>query len=233
MSQFLLLQKFVPNVKFQSVMDRCTDSLFQCWSNIHELLFWIASVIINHWRLKEENSNTMVMDGNFIFGTQDSTTIDERQSLTTTTTTTTNIKPKKLSKVPLTIEIKPTTVKEKKMIVKKQSLFLVKNHVLSWKQKFSNRSPLAYEQVSPTAKRSFLRRLSSGNNVIYSDTNTASNSSNSKSEPSSPTVSILKSISFKLKRQDIMTEEIMPVAIESNSTRSRLFKRKPSMDTLN
>lgn len=224
MSQFLLLQKFVPNVKFQSVMDRCTDSLFQCWSNIHELLFWIASVIINHWRLKEENSNTMVMDGNFIFG---STTIDEQQSSTTTTT---NIKPKKLSKVPLTIEIKPTITKEKKMIVKKQSLFLVKNHVLSWKQKFSNRSPLAYEQVSPTAKRSFLRRLSSGNNVIYSDTNTASNS---KSEPSSPTVSILKSISFKLKRQDIMTEEIIPVVIESNSTRSRLFKRKPSMDTLN
>ncbi|MBM6387772.1 MAG: hypothetical protein JSY10_27980 [Paenibacillus sp.] len=173
----------------------------------------------------------MVMDGNFIFGTHNSTPIHEQQQALSTTTTTT--KPKKLNKVPpLTIEIKPKKIKEKKMIVKKQSLFPVKNHVLSWKQKFSNRSPLTYEQVSPTVKRSFLRRLSSGNNVIYSDTNKPSNSS-SKSEPSSPTVSILKSISFKLKRQDIMTEEIVPVVIESNSTRSRLFKRKSSTDTLN
>lgn len=235
-------------------MDQINDTVFQGWSQMHSLLFWMVSVMINHWKLKEVNHNTMVMDGSFVFG-------NDGQSPYATPTIislhnhqqNTNRGHDKLStpiKQPLAINLQPKpkssrkkhqlatidtstsySLKDRKIVVKKQSLTLMKNHMLSWKQKLSNK-PTMDDQISPTtttSKRFFLRRLSSGNNNINN-----SDSSSSKSELPSPTVSILKTISFKLKRQqDNVTDDN---SVENYNSRRRLslsnFKRKNSSDII-
>lgn len=231
MSQLLILKKFIPNVKLQSITDQFNHSFYQCWTNIHGLLFWIVSVIINHWKLKEEIKNCMVMD--FRIGNQNGqpssiynqNTLQQHQNVNELSVDRSQQLKKKKVLPPLIIH-----TKEKKAIKRKQSFVLVKNQMLSWKQKLSPKSP-TFDPQTITVKRSFLQRLGSNNNLIYSDPGSP------KSEPPSPTLSILKSISIKLKRQDT-TEDMVtsPVIIETSSSKSRLslpsFKRKTSVDTL-
>lgn len=254
MSQLLLLQKYFQNIKVRLFIDQVNDIVFQGWSQMHSLLFWMVSVMSNYWKLKENNHSTMVMNGSFLFG-------NDGQSPNTTPTQTSlhnhqhNInrgheKPSTPITQPSAINLQPkpksprkkhqlTTIdtsfsyslKDRKaVVVKKQSLTMVKNQMLSWKQKLSNKT-IADDLISPTtmvSKKSFLRRRLSSDN---SDAN-HSDSSSSRSEPPSPTTSILKTISFKLKRpQDNMTD-YPPVGNTCSMRRLSLsnFKRKNSSD---
>lgn len=230
-------------------MEQIQETVNQGWSQMHSLLFWIVSVMMNHWKLKTDKHHTMVMNGTFLFG-------NDGQSPTETPTEITlhnhqqntnkihlksitpikqpfaipNLQPKPKSftkkKNALasvdTVMSNASFMKERKIVVKKQSFTLMKNQMLSWKQKLSNKPIMDEAFVMLNTKQSFLRRLSNSSH--------SSDTSSSKSEPTSPTGSILKTVTFKLKQEG--NEDI---SIENNNhSRRRLslngFKRKNASD---
>lgn len=241
MSQFLLIQKYFQNIKIRVFIDQVNETLFQGWSHMHNLLFWMVSVTSNHWKLK--GNDTMVMDNNFLFGHDDGLSpnvispplslhsINREQAVNRTLPLSTSIhfseqaKPKSFlrKKHPFTME---TT---HKVVTKKQSLTTMKNQVLSWKQKLGhkhsnedlNLSPMTTMTILTPKKSHFLRRRASSSGEHESH----------PFEPPSPTTSLFKSISFKLKRQqDIVSDSPF---IENSIRRLSLstFKRKNSSDS--
>ncbi|KAI7891310.1 uncharacterized protein EV154DRAFT_464369, partial [Mucor mucedo] len=251
MSQFLLLQKYFQNIKIRPFMDGLNETVFQGWSQMHNLLFWMVSVMSNHWKLKGNGHQTAVMNGTSFLsvgngGSGDETVpssptkpslhkhqhninrahkspqaaIKHSSSFNPAATVPGTIhflqqtKPKsslgKMKHPLATIDTGANYSREKgKVVTKKQSLTSMKNQMLWWKQKLSHRPSAEDMMISPTAttmmttsmsKKSFLRRGSGGGGGNTSDS--SSSNSSSRSEPPSPTTSsILKSISFKLKRQ--------------------------------
>ncbi|KAL9547376.1 hypothetical protein MBANPS3_006198 [Mucor bainieri] len=220
-------------------MNQIKDAGYQCWIQIYSPLFWIISVLINHWKLQENNK--AIINDNFSYN---------------------NIVPfaKKPAVGTLKIPLSPTppriipavqkALSKKKAVAastvvpskpkssvsaptsntkRKQSSSIFS----SWKQKHPHHQshhqlhqhcPLLQHQPSRT---SFLRRLSSSS---------TSSGDTTRSEPSSP--SILKSFSWKLKRQhsDSSLETGHPTALASNAIISKQprislshFKRKAAV----
>ncbi|KAF1799306.1 hypothetical protein V8B55DRAFT_1342066 [Mucor lusitanicus] len=220
-------------------MDQIKDAGYQCWIQIYGPLFWIISVLINHWKLQENNK--AIINDNFSYNTivpfakkpvgtlkispsptpprivispsslqQPQKHLSNKQmpaahkstskKKAVAASTAVPSKPKSSLSAPTT----STTTKRKQS---SSSIFT------SWKQKHPHHHhqhrPLLQHQSSRT---SFLRRLSSSSSTSSGDT--------TRSEPSSP--SILKSFSWKLKRQhsDSSLETGHPTAVASNAMNS-------------
>ncbi|CEP12737.1 hypothetical protein [Parasitella parasitica] len=185
-----------------SIMDQIKDAGYQCWIQIYSPLFWILSVLINHWRLQENNK--IIIDDNFscrnIMPPQKKTvkisnnlppppprivispsSLRQQQQNPSNKQLPVRVQPvSKKKPAALLLQPKPksslSTPTSTSTTTKKQSSIFS-----SWKQKHS------HQQRSP--RTSFLRRLSNGS---------TSSGDTIKSEPSSP--SILKSFSWKPKR---------------------------------
>ncbi|KAG2205276.1 hypothetical protein INT47_009541 [Mucor saturninus] len=269
MSQFLLLQKYFQNIKIRPFMDGLNETVFQGWSQMHNLLFWMVSVMSNHWKLKGSGHQTAAMNGtSFLFvGNGDETVpsptkpslhkhqhninrahkspqaaIKHSSSFTPIAAVPGTIrlqqtKPKSSSgkmKHPLaTIDTGASYFREKgKVVTKKQSLTSMKNQMLWWKQKLSHRPSAEDVMISPTATTMMTTSMSKKSFLRRGGGNTSDSSSSSRSEPPSPTTSsILKSISFKLKRQQ---ETVSDSTEHLGMRRLSLshFKRKNSLDSL-
>lgn len=250
-------------------MDKISETAYQGCIQIYGLLFWLFSVLINHWKLKKEEP--INIDYNFLLDSDersmngslsDKSVQYKSERRSSSAESSVEVLPPKPKYPPPTVTLKKHSekngAKSKKSPLRqsdkkctKQSLSL-KSHMLSWKQKLSNSQPSSPvdpvpiksfssslpNKVSPSIpKRSFLRRLSSANTGVYSDTESISvGASGSKSESSSPTTSSkLKSFSFKLKKQDsvMMTDDnssSFAIDYNDNSRSRRLsltnFRRK-------
>ncbi|KAL7311953.1 hypothetical protein PS15m_009659 [Mucor circinelloides] len=220
----------------QTIVDQIKDAGYQCWIQIYSPLFWILSVLINHWKLQENNK--AIITENFSYSNivpSSRKPVSKLKNSPSPTPPRIVISPSSLqhqqqrhlsNKQPSTIS---KTASKKKAVAAstllpskpKSSLSTPTSNAKrkqpssifsSWKQKHphhhSHNRPLLQHQPSRT---SFLRRLSSSS---------TSSGDTTRSEPSSP--SILKSFSWKLKRQhsDSSLETGHPTAASSSAASS-------------
>jgi hypothetical protein len=191
----------------QSIMDQIKDAGYRFWIQIYSPLFWIISVLINHWKLQKNNK--IIIDDNFLYNNItpsskksvrisnklplpppriviSSSSLQQQQHLSSKhiLTTAKSASKKRAIDSLLSPKLKPSTPTPTATTKRKQSSSLFS----SLKQKYPHHRP---QQHQP--RTFFLRRLSSsGSSTSSCDT--------TKSEPSSP--SILKPFSWKLKRQN-------------------------------
>ncbi|CAO3651312.1 unnamed protein product [Mucor fragilis] len=230
-------------------MDQIKDAGYQCWIQIYSPLFWIISVLINHWKLQENNK--AIINDNFSYNNivpfakkpvdtlkSSPSPIPPRIVITPSSLQQQQQQQRHLSNKQMPAAQKPAS--KKKTVAAstvvpskpKSSLSAPTSNTKrkqpssifsSWKQKHPHhhhQRPLLQHQPSRT---SFLRRLSSSS---------TSSGNTTRSEPSSP--SILKSFSWKLKRQhsDSSLETGHPAtAISSKQPRISLshFKKKAAV----
>ncbi|CAO0802060.1 unnamed protein product [Mucor circinelloides] len=223
----------------QTIVDQIKDAGYQCWIQIYSPLFWILSVLINHWRLQENNK--AIITENFSYSNivpSSRKPVSKLKNSPSPTPPRIVISPSSLqhqqqrhlsNKQPSTISKKKAVAASTLLPSKPKSSFSTPTSntkrkqtssiFSSWKQKHphhhSHNRPLLQHQPSRT---SFLRRLSSSSSSTSSGDTT-------RSEPSSP--SILKSFSWKLKRQhsDSSLETGHPTAAASSAASSSSSKQ--------
>ncbi|GAN06641.1 hypothetical protein MAM1_0131c06128 [Mucor ambiguus] len=221
----------------QTIMDQIKDAGYQCWIQIYSPLFWIISVLINHWKLQENNK--AIINDNFSYNNivpfakkpmntpkgspspspprivispsslqqqqqrhlsskqMPAVHKSNRKKKTAAASTVVPSKPKSSVSA-------PTSNTNRKQ---SSSIFSSWKHKHPYHQSHHHQNhPLLQHQPSRT---SFLRRLSSSS---------TSSGDTTRSEPSSP--SLLKSFSWKLKRQhsDSSLETGHPTTTRSNNT---------------
>ncbi|KAK4510939.1 uncharacterized protein ATC70_000048 [Mucor velutinosus] len=238
----------------QTIMDQIKDAGYQCWIQIYSPLFWIISVLINHWKL-QENNKTIIND-DFSYNKImpfEKKPVGTLKSSPSPTPPQIVISPSSLQQqqrhpsnkqMPAVqkLALKKKAVSASTVVPSKPKSFLSSptsntkrkqsSSIFSWKQKHPyhpphhhQHRPLLQQQPSRT---SFLRRLSSSS---------TSSGDTTRSEPSSP--SILKSFSWKLKRQhsDSSLETGHSTTTASNATSSKQprislshFKKKTAVE---
>lgn len=176
MSQIILSKRYAKSIKFQAVLDRISETVYQGCIQIYGLLFWLFSVLMNHWKLKKEEP--INIDYNFLAdsdrklmndslsekSTQSKGSKKGRRSSSSSGSSSNggdDLPPKPKYSPPTAFTLKNNDGKRKKFpssggrrsdnnnYNKKQSLSL-KSHMLSWKQKLSHSQPSSPVDPVPT-----------------------------------------------------------------------------------
>jgi hypothetical protein len=207
----------------QTILDQIKRTGYQCWIHIYSSLFWIISVHIDQWKLRRNQRDTLSTINNVFTTTliEESLHPNQRADADKQPTSKLKCRQKKIKRTKRTLSQSPIQRTSTQFISKeppKKPSFLK-----SWKRQTQTEEQSPLLQTNTTAdhaKRTFfLRRLSASNTSIHSTDSSGSSSSSSLESPKS----ILKSFSFKLKRQSSFTVAEQPRRLSLAS-----FRRKNS-----
>ncbi|KAI9487725.1 MAG: hypothetical protein EXX96DRAFT_554401 [Benjaminiella poitrasii] len=242
-----LQTKYLRNLKIQTIQDQIKNVGHEYWIQIYSSLFWIISVLVNHWRLQQNGKKRKRNETNQTITEHARESIPEKNTMVKkktikqssvhkSATHSQQRRPRQHSfssaqRQPICLNRLLKEDKTRSSNNNKPSLFPLKTYVFAWKPR-KRRCSTSSSSNSNNSKKpsSLLRRLS---NSSATNSDSSSNSRKSSMIAESPTTkSILKSFSFKLKRQQSDTALLTVDTNGQLKTRISLstFRRKTLPD---